>query len=69
VALWIGLYPKPVLDKMDKSVAFVMSRVQPVVARVEAAKGLTPPAVTPVTIAEPPADAAVPPHAAVPAGH
>ena len=28
VAIWIGLYPKPVLDKMDKSVDFVMERVE-----------------------------------------
>jgi NADH-quinone oxidoreductase subunit M len=47
VALWIGLYPKPVLDKMDKSVEFVMSRVRPAIAKVEAAKGLMPPAVKP----------------------
>jgi NADH-quinone oxidoreductase subunit M len=46
VAIWIGLYPKPVLDKMDKSVAFVMSRVRPAVERVEAAKGMAPVAVT-----------------------
>ncbi len=69
VALWVGLYPKPVLDKMDKSVAFVVSRVQPVISRVEAAKGLTPPSVKPITIAEPPADAATPSHETAPAVH
>jgi len=46
VALWIGLYPKPVIDKMDKSVAFVMQRLQPAMERVHTAKGLTPPPVT-----------------------
>ena len=56
VALWIGLYPKPVLDKMDKSVAFVVARVQPAIAKMEAAKGLTPPVVKPVSIVEPPAE-------------
>jgi NADH-quinone oxidoreductase subunit M len=77
VALWVGLYPKPVLDKMDKSVAFVVSRVQPAISKVEAAKGLTPPAVKPVSIAEPPAEppaapaseAAHPGIAATPAAH
>jgi NADH-quinone oxidoreductase subunit M len=45
-ALWIGLYPKPVMDKMDRSVAFLMSRMKPAMEKVEAAKaGLTPPAV------------------------
>jgi NADH-quinone oxidoreductase subunit M len=38
MALWIGLYPKPILDKMDKSVEFVMSRMRPAMERVEAAK-------------------------------
>ena len=61
VALWIGLYPKPVLDKMDKSVAFVVSRVQPAISKMEAAKGLTPPAVKPVSIAEPPTEPPVDP--------
>jgi NADH-quinone oxidoreductase subunit M len=42
VAIWIGLYPKPVLDKMDQSVAFVLSRLQPSIERVEAAKGIKP---------------------------
>ena len=42
VALWIGLYPKPVLDKMDQSVAFVLSRVQPAIEKAEAAKGIKP---------------------------
>jgi hypothetical protein len=46
VALWIGLYPKPVMDKMDKSVAFVMQRLQPAMERVHAANNLTPPHVT-----------------------
>ncbi len=62
VAFWIGLYPKPVLDKMDKSVAFVISRMQPAIQKAEAAKGLTPPPVTPITeTVIPPAEAAVPP--------
>jgi len=66
VAIWIGIYPKPVLDKMDKSVAYVMSRVQPAVQKAEAAKGLTPPPVKPIAEpVTPPADAMAP--AAVPA--
>ena len=46
VAIWIGLYPKPVLDKMDKSVAFVMERLQPAMARVAESKGVTLPVIT-----------------------
>ena len=66
VAIWIGIYPKPVLDKMDKSVAYVMSRVQPAVQKAEAAKGLTPPPVKPIAEpVTPPADAMAP--AAAPA--
>jgi len=57
-ALWIGLYPKPVMDRMDRSVAFVMQRLQPAMERVQAAKGLTPPPVTKLTdLPKVPADA------------
>jgi len=43
LSVWIGLYPKPVLDRMDKSVAWVISRVQPAITAVEKAKGFQPP--------------------------
>ena len=33
VAFWIGLYPMPVMNKMDKSVDFIMSRMQPAMQR------------------------------------
>ncbi len=58
LALWIGLYPKPVLDKMDRSVAFVMQRLKPAMERVEAAKALKPPALPPS--AEAPTAAPIP---------
>lgn len=42
LAIWIGLYPKPIFDRMDKSVDFVLSRVRPAIERVEKAKGYVP---------------------------
>ncbi len=33
VALWIGLYPAPVMNKMDRSVDFIMSKVEPALER------------------------------------
>ncbi|MEJ2368526.1 MAG: NADH-quinone oxidoreductase subunit M [Acidobacteriota bacterium] len=38
LALWIGLYPKPILNRMNDSVNFVMARLRPAMARVEAQK-------------------------------
>lgn len=38
MALWIGLYPKPFFDKMDKSVEFEMSRMRPAMEKVEQSK-------------------------------
>ncbi|MEW5765881.1 MAG: complex I subunit 4 family protein [Acidobacteriota bacterium] len=46
LALWIGLYPKPVFDKMDRSVQYLMQRMKPAVERVAAAKGVAVPQVT-----------------------
>jgi len=42
LSLWIGLYPKPVMDRMDRSVSWLMGRLQPVVTRVEQEKGYKP---------------------------
>jgi NADH-quinone oxidoreductase subunit M len=33
VAFWLGLYPAPVLDKMDRSVEFIMKRMEPAMQR------------------------------------
>ncbi len=45
LALWIGLYPKPVFDKMDRSVQYLMGRMRPAIERVAAAKGVEVPRV------------------------
>jgi NADH-quinone oxidoreductase subunit M len=57
LALWIGLYPKPVFDKMDRSVQYLMGRMRPAIERVAAAKGAEVPR---VKAPEAPAEAAAP---------
>jgi NADH-quinone oxidoreductase subunit M len=65
LALWIGLYPKPVFDKMDRSVQYLMQRMKPAVERVAAAKGVAVPHVTvPAAAPDAPAHAETGAHAA-----
>jgi NADH-quinone oxidoreductase subunit M len=45
LAIWIGLYPVPLLKRMEPGVAFVLEKVKPAIVRAEAAKGLTPPTI------------------------
>ncbi|MEW6758161.1 MAG: NADH-quinone oxidoreductase subunit M [Acidobacteriota bacterium] len=64
LALWIGLYPKPVFDKMDRSVQYLMQRMKPAVERVAAAKGVPVPQVTtPAAAPETPGHAEIGSHA------
>ncbi len=58
LALWIGLYPKPFFRKMDRSVAFVMQRMQPAMARAREEKAARlPRLVTPETADQQPQQA------------
>ena len=42
LALWIGLYPTPLLHRMEPSIKFVLERVSPAIVRIEQQKGLKP---------------------------
>lgn len=61
LALWIGLYPAPVLNRMEPSIKFVLDRVTPVVVKIESEKGLKAPVVEhrewkPEMLPQPPAE-------------
>ncbi|NMC00263.1 MAG: hypothetical protein GYA35_08295, partial [Thermoanaerobaculaceae bacterium] len=61
LALWIGLYPAPVLNRMEPSIKFVLDRVTPVVVKIEIEKGLKSPVVEhsewkPEMLPQPPAE-------------
>jgi NADH-quinone oxidoreductase subunit M len=45
LAVWIGLYPKPILDRLDTSVHRVIARVSPQYSQLAADCGATSPAV------------------------
>ncbi|MCX7830820.1 MAG: hypothetical protein N2445_07165, partial [Acidobacteria bacterium] len=45
LALWIGLYPAPVLNRMEPSIKFVLDRVTPYVVKIESEKGIKPPVI------------------------
>jgi NADH-quinone oxidoreductase subunit M len=47
LAVWIGLYPKPFLDRLNTSVTRVVTRVSPQYVQQNAADCTTPPAVSP----------------------
>lgn len=45
LALWIGLYPSPLLKRMEPSIKFVLGRVTPSIVKVINEKGLEPPVI------------------------
>jgi NADH-quinone oxidoreductase subunit M len=58
LAIWIGLYPKPFLDRLDTSVARVVARVSPAYAPTAQAANCAPPAPsTPAAVGTEPAGA------------
>src|SRR5260370_20983109 len=54
LAVWIGLYPKPFLDRLDTSVHRVIARVSPQYSQLAPDCGATPPAIAAGRPASPP---------------
>ena len=42
LAVWIGLYPTPLLRRMEPSIKFVLDKVSPAIVRMEQRKGYKP---------------------------